>query len=62
MIRRMTRPIRIEFENASYHVTARGNERREIYRDDQDRIRFLETLQDAPGRFGLVVHGYCLMS
>jgi REP element-mobilizing transposase RayT len=58
----MTRPIRIEYENAVYHVTARGNERREIYRDNQDRARFLETLQEAVGRFGIVVHAYCLMS
>jgi hypothetical protein len=33
----MARPLRIEF--ASYHVTARGNERRVIFRDDQDRSR-----------------------
>jgi len=35
----MARPIRIEFENAVYHVTDRGNERRAIYRDDHDRYR-----------------------
>ena len=26
----MARPIRVEFENAVYHVTARGNERRDF--------------------------------
>jgi REP-associated tyrosine transposase len=57
----MARPIRIEFENAVYHVTARGNERRDIYRDDKDRARFLETLGETVERFGVVVHAYCLM-
>ena len=52
----MARPIRVEFENAVYHVTARGNERRAIYRDALDRSRFLDTLGDACERFGLVVH------
>jgi hypothetical protein len=37
----MARPIRVEFEGAVYHVTARGNERKPIYRDDRDRERFL---------------------
>jgi hypothetical protein len=39
----MACPIRIEFENAVDQVTARGNERPHIYRDDKDRNRFLET-------------------
>ena len=33
----MTLPIRVQFEDAVYHVTARGNERRPVYPDDQDR-------------------------
>lgn len=57
----MSRPIRIEFEDAAYHVTARGNEQRPIYRDDADRISFLGTLAQACDRFGVVVHVYCLM-
>ncbi|NQU20343.1 MAG: transposase [Candidatus Nealsonbacteria bacterium] len=58
----MARPIRIEFENAVYHVTARGNARGDIYRDVPDRQRFLETLGEAVERFGVVVHAFCLMS
>lgn len=56
----MASPVRVEFENAVYHVTARGNERKDIYRDPADRQRFLETLEEAAGRFGFVVHAYCL--
>lgn len=58
----MARPIRVEFTDAVYHVTARGNERKAIYRDDQDRQRFLETVAEAHDRFGVVIHAYCLMS
>lgn len=57
----MARPVRVEFENAVYHVTARGNERKDVYRDVADRQRFLETLEEAVGRFGVVVHAYCLL-
>ncbi len=39
----------------------RGNERRDIYRDVADRKRFLETLEEAVERFGVVVHACCLM-
>ena len=44
-----------------YHVTARGNERKPIYRDERDRERFLDILADGVNRFGLVVHTYALM-
>ena len=42
----MTRPLRVEMAGGGYHVTARGNERRAIYRDDTDRGRFLETVRE----------------
>lgn len=57
----MARPVRVEFEGAAYHVTARGNERKLLFRDDADRRRFLQTLGEACERFGLAVHAYCLM-
>ena len=40
----MARPIRVEFEGAVYHVMARGNERRAIFRSDDDRKLFLQTV------------------
>ena len=43
----MARPIRVEFEGAVYRVTARGNERELIYRANEDRVGFLETLEEA---------------
>lgn len=35
----MVRPLRVEYENALYHVMSRGNERRRIIRDDAGRSR-----------------------
>ena len=34
----MARQLRLEFEGALYHLTARGNEQREIFLDDTDRM------------------------
>ena len=57
----MARKPRVQFEGAYYHVTDRGNQRHSIFDDDTDRLRFLETLGQACDRYGMVVHGYCLM-
>jgi len=40
----MARPLRIEYPGAVYHVTSRGNEKKEIFRDDTDRESFLNLL------------------
>jgi len=57
----MAQPIRVEFEGALYHLTARGNERRAIFRSDADRNLFLEALGQCAGEFGALVHAFCLM-
>ena len=40
----MARQLRLEYDGALYHVTARGNGRQAIYLDDTDRGRFLVLL------------------
>lgn len=57
----MARPLRIEHPGGRYHVTARGNERRAIYRGDSDRFHFLELLAELNERFGSRVHAYVLL-
>jgi hypothetical protein len=37
----MPRPLRLEAEGAVYHVIARGNERKLVFRDDRDRKEYL---------------------
>jgi putative transposase len=57
----MARKPRALFEGAIYHVTSRGNERRETFRDDRDRERFLERLADSALSHQVRVFLYCLM-
>jgi REP-associated tyrosine transposase len=57
----MSRPRRIEYAGALYHVTSRGDRKEAIYEDDFDRKRFLEILGDVVSRFNWVCHAYCLM-
>ena len=52
----MARPLRIEFPGAVYHVTSRGNERKAIFRDDQDRKMFLDILANAALRYNWLCH------
>jgi REP element-mobilizing transposase RayT len=58
----MSRPLRIEYPGAFYHVTSRGNERKDIFRSPRDREKFLEYLASATVRYGARIHVYCLMS
>ena len=57
----MARPLRIEYHNAWYHVTSRGNQRANIFRDDKDRNKFLQILRESAALFNIEVHGYVLM-
>ncbi len=58
----MARAVRIEYGGAFYHVMARGNRRERIFRDEADRVLFLETLGEACERTGWRVHAWVLMS
>ncbi len=58
----MSRPLRLEFEGAFWHVTSRGNERKDIFREDRDRLLFLSLLAAAVKRFRWRLHEYCLMT
>ena len=40
----MSRPARIAFEGAFYHVMNRGNRREDIFLDTRDREKFCEIL------------------
>ena len=57
----MARPLRVEHTDTYYHVLARGNERRAIFKGKRDHERFLELLGEVSGRFGLEVWSYVLM-
>jgi len=57
----MSRPLRLEHEGAVWHITARGNERKVIFRDDADRELFLHLFGEAVLRYHWLVHSYTLM-
>ena len=57
----MSRPLRLEFHGALYHVTSRGDGRDDIFLNDADRALFLDVLADVTGHFNWTVHAYCLM-
>jgi len=57
----MARPLRIEYPEAVYHVTSRGNARNKIFSDDQDREVFLSNLDAVVIRYNWLCHAYCLM-
>jgi len=57
----MARPLRIQYAGAYYHVTCRGNERRNIYRDDTDREMFLDKLRASLEIYGVILQAYVLM-
>jgi len=57
----MTRPIRIEYAGALYHVTSRGDRQEDIYIDDVDRLSFLKLLAQVAKDYNWLIHAYCLM-
>lgn len=57
----MSRPLRIEFPHALYHVTSRGDRREDIFEDDPDRQAFLSTLEHVVSEFNWLCYAYCLM-
>jgi len=58
----MARPLRLEFPDALYHITCRGNEQRAIFRSDRDRKAFLGFLAETVRRFGWSITAWVLMT
>ncbi|ODS33403.1 MAG: hypothetical protein SCARUB_01440 [Candidatus Scalindua rubra] len=58
----MARPLRLEIEGGVYHITSRGNARQLIFLDENDKQKFLETLNSVVERFNWLCHAYCLMN
>jgi REP element-mobilizing transposase RayT len=58
----MTRPLRLEVSDGLFHVTARGNEKRDIYRSDDDRQTFVWLLARTARRSRWKVLSFCLLN
>jgi putative transposase len=57
----VARPLRIEFEGALYHVTARGNVRQKLFWDEKDCAKFVQLLAASLTRYEVALHAYVLM-
>ena len=62
IIRVMPRRLRIEYDDAIYHVMARGNARQDIVHDDDDRRRILADLERVVTKSSWTVLSFVLMS
>jgi len=58
----MSRPLRLEYPHAWYHVLNRGRRRESIFRDPKDYEIFLRTVQEACEYWHLRVAAYCLLT
>lgn len=58
----MSRPVRIEFPGAVYHVTSKGRDGQVVFKDQDDRGVFLNVIENVVDRFGWLMHSYVLMN
>jgi len=57
----MARPLRLSFENAVYHITARGNRKEPIFYQNEDRKVFLDKIKETFLKYSFGCFAYCLM-
>lgn len=57
----MARALRIKYKDALYHITSRGNERRNIFENDYDREFFIQILKDSLNIYNVILYSYVLM-
>ena len=57
----MSRPLRIEFPGATYHVESKARPDAKVFQDDDDKKSFLDVLTNVVIRFGWLVHSYSIM-
>jgi putative transposase len=57
----MSRPLRIQYPGAWYHVMNRGANRNKIYFDEKDYALFLVVVREATQIFQVKLSAYCLM-
>lgn len=56
----MRRP-RLEYEGAMFHVFARGNEKKPVFLQDGDRVKYLRLMGEELEKRGVALYAYCLM-
>lgn len=57
----MSRPLRVHYPHAWYHVMNRGAGRRKIFKSELHKKMFLELLEESHRMFNVIISAYCLM-
>ena len=57
----MSRPLRIQYPGAVYHIMNRGRARQSTFVDETDYRAFLDTLAEAHRQWRIEMFAYCLM-
>lgn len=57
----IARQPRVYFENATYHISIRGNNKQNILERDTNKRLFLESLRKFKSRFGFKLYAFILM-
>ncbi len=57
----MSRPLRIQYDGASYHITCRGIRKDPIFFADRDRLEFIDKMNATAEKYALVLYAFCLM-
>jgi putative transposase len=57
----MPRIAREKGEFSTYHIILRGNERKNIFLQDDDKIRFLNIMSRMMEKYNFILESYCLM-
>jgi putative transposase len=57
----MARALRLQFEDALYHLCARGNRRERIFVSEKDYAQFEKLLADSLRRYHVEIYGYVLL-
>jgi putative transposase len=58
----MSRPLRVEYPGAIYHIMCRGNARQRIFHDEADHQRLVDGLALTVSRFGWELFSFVLIS
>lgn len=57
----MSRPLRLQFENAYYHIISRGDLKRYIFKKNIFKSKFLEKMNETFKNYNIDCFAYCIM-
>lgn len=57
----MSRPLRIQFPDAWYHVMNRGRRREVVFCEEEDYLSFIEILKETTSLFNIRIAAFCLL-